>query len=200
LAIAYGEAHPDRCISMTLYGIFLLSQSEIDWFLYGIRSIFPEAWEQFAEAVPEDQRYDLLEAYYEMLTTGSMESRIDAAISWTLYESACVSLLPNFETITTEEQKTAAYAMASIEAHYFRNQIISEDQSLLNKVDRLRSIPATIIHGRYDIMSPILTAHRLHQLWPEADYVIVPDAGHSSHEPGIRSRLIEATEHAKTLK
>lgn len=200
LAIAYAEEHPERCISMTLYGIFLMEQSEIDWFLYGIKSIFPEAWEQFAGVIPEDRRYDLLDAYYELLTNGPMENRIDAAISWTLYESACVSLLPNFETITTEEQKTAAYAMASIEAHFFRNHVISEDQSLLNHIDRLRSIPATIIHGRYDIMSPILTAHKLHQLWPEADYVIVANAGHSSHEPGIRSRLIEATEHAKTLK
>lgn len=200
LAIAYAEEHPQRCISMMLYGIFLLEQSEIDWFLYGIRSIFPEAWEQFSAVVGDESRYDLLEGYYQLLTTGPMEKRIDTAINWTLYESACVSLLPNFETLTTEEQKHQAYAMASIEIHYFRNNIIPVDQSLLNKIDRLRSIPATIIHGRYDVMCPIVTAHRLHQLWPEADYVIVPDAGHSSHEPGIRSRLIEATEHAKTLK
>ncbi|MDB5492442.1 MAG: Proline iminopeptidase [Micavibrio sp.] len=200
LSIAYAIDHPQRCISMTLYGIFLLEQPEIDWFLYGIRSIFPEAWEQFSGAIAEDKRYDLLEAYYELLTTGPMERRVDAAINWTLYESACVSLLPNFETLTTEEQKHQAYSMALIETHYFRNQIISEDQSLLNKIDRLRAIPASIIHGRYDVMCPILTAHKLHQLWPEADYVIVPDAGHSSHEPGIRSRLIEATEHAKRLK
>ena len=199
LGIAYGQAHPECCISMTLYGIFLLEQTEIDWFLYGIRSIFPEAWEQFSSQVGEDEQYDLLEAYYERLTTGIQESRLDAAISWTLYESACVSLLPNFETITTEEQKNAILAMAQIEAHYFRNNIIPTDQSLLNNVDRLRKIPATIIHGRYDVMCPIITAHRLHQLWPEADYIIVPDAGHSSHEPGIRSRLVEATEHAKTL-
>jgi proline iminopeptidase len=199
LAIAYAEKNPQRCISMILYGIFLMEQPEIDWFLYGIKSIFPEAWEQFAAVIPEEQRYDLLEGYYEFLTTGPIERRVDTAINWTLYESACVSLLPNFETITTEEQKTNALAMAAIEAHYFRNNVISTDQSLLNHIDRLRSIPSTIIHGRYDIMCPIVTAHKLHQLWPEADYVIVPNAGHSSHEPGIRSRLIEATEHAKTI-
>lgn len=200
LAIAYAEDHPQRCISLTLRGIFLLEQAEIDWFLYGIRSLFPEAWEQFSSFLPEEHQYDLLEGYYEIFTEGTPAQQLEAAINWSLYESACASLIPNFETITTDEQKNHALAIAKIEAHYFRNNVIPVDQSLLNRVDVLRSIPATIIHGRYDVICPIQTAHKLHQLWPEADYVIVPNAGHSSGDPGIRSRLIEATEHAKTLK
>ena len=199
LGIAYAQAHPERCISMILRGIFMLEQNEIDWFLYGMRSLFPEAWEQFSSLLPEDQQYDLLEGYYERLTEGTPEQQIEAAIRWTLYEGACSSLLPNYETITTPEQKNHALALARMEAHYFRNNLISIDQSLFNNIDRLRSIPATIVHGRYDVICPIQTAHRLHQLWPEADYVIVPDGGHSALDPAVRSRLIEAVEHAKTL-
>ena len=199
LAIAYAQEHPERCISMILRGIFLLEQNEVDWFMYGMRSLFPEAWEQFAGLLPEDEQYDLLEGYYERLTTGTPDQQMEAAIRWALYEGACSSLLPNYDTITTPEQKNYALALARIEAHYFRNNLISVDQSLLNRIDRLRSIPATIIHGRYDVICPIQTAHKLHQLWPEADYVIVPDGGHSALDPAIRSRLIEAVEHAKTL-
>ncbi|MGZ9097165.1 MAG: prolyl aminopeptidase [Micavibrio sp.] len=200
LGIAYAETHPKRCISMILRGIFLLEQAEVDWFLYGMRSLFPEAWEQFAGLLPEDQQYDLLEGYYERLIEGTPEQQLEASIRWALYEGACSSLLPNYETITTEEQKSHALALARLEAHYFRNNLIPVDQSLLNNIDALRAIPATIVHGRYDVICPIQTAHKLHQLWPEADYVIVPDGGHSALDPAIRSRLIEAVEHAKTLK
>ncbi|PZQ45698.1 MAG: prolyl aminopeptidase, partial [Micavibrio aeruginosavorus] len=114
-------------------------------------------------------------------------------------ESACSSLIPNYQTITTDEQKAEALAIARLECHYFRNEKLSSEKSLLRQVDRFRAIPSIIIHGRYDIICPLSTAYRLHQLWPEADYVVVPDGGHSSMDPAIRSRLIEATENAKTL-
>lgn len=200
LAIAYAQDHPECCISLILRGIFLMEQPEIDWFLYGMRSIFPEAWEQFAGLLPEEEQYDLLEGYYQRLTNGTPDEKTEAAIRWALYEGACSSLIPNYETITTDEQKRYVLAMTTIEAHYFRNNVIPVDQSLLNRVDRLKAIPSTIINGRYDIICPIQTAHKLHQLWPEADYVIVPDAGHSLLDPALRSRLIEATEHAKPLR
>ena len=200
LALAYAQQYPGTCISLILRGIFLNEQPQIDWFLYGMRSIFPESWDEFSSIIPEDERYDLLEAYYTRLTTGTREEQIDAAISWALYEGSCMSLLPNYETIVTEEQKNAAYALARLEAHYFRNNMIPVDQSLMNKIDTLKSIPATIIQGRYDVICPIQTAHALHQAWPEADYIIVPDGGHSALDPAIRSRLIEATDNARNIK
>lgn len=200
LALAYAQAHPDRCLSMILRGIFMMERTELDWFLHGMREIFPEAWEQFAAPIPESERGDLLEAYYKRLTGDDPKIRMEAAIAWSLYESACASLLPNYETITTEDQKKFALAVARIEAHFFRNQILKPEPSLLDGIDKIRHIPATIIHGRYDIICPIRTAYKLHQLWPEADYIVVPDGGHSASDPPIRSRLIEATENAKTIK
>lgn len=200
LALAYAQKHPEQCISLILRGIFLMEQAEIDWFLYGMRSIFPEAWEQFASFLPEDEQYDLLEGYYQRLTTGTPDEQTEAAIRWSLYEGACASLVPNYDTITTDEQKRYVHAMARIEAHYFRNNVLALDQSLLHKIDVLRAVPATIVQGRYDIICPIQTAHRLHQAWPEADYVIVADGGHSLLEPAVRSRLIEATDNARRLK
>ncbi len=200
LALSYAISHRDRCISMVLRGIFLCEQEEIDWFLYGMRNIYPEAWEQFNNFIDEDKRDNLLDAYYDILIDESKPNRqIEAAIHWSLYEGACSSLIPNYDTITTDEQKRNALALARIEAHYFKNNVISKEKSLLNKIKDLRSIPTTIIQGRYDIICPIKTAHKLHQLWSEADYIIVPDAGHSALDAPLRSRLIEATQSMKTI-
>lgn len=199
LALFYAAEHADKCLSMILRGIFLLEQEEIDWWLYGIRSIFPEAWEQFAHFIPADERLDILEAYYKRLTGPDPVKAQDAATRWSLYESACSSLIPNYETITTDEQKAHVLALARIECHYFRNHKLSGKDRLLTKIDKFRAIPSVIIHGRYDVVCPLSTAYALHQAWPEADYIVVPDGGHSALDPAIRSRLIEATENAKSL-
>lgn len=200
LALAYASQYKAHCKSLILRGIFLCEQPEIDWFLYGMKTVFPEAWEQFAGLLPEEEQSDLLGGYYRrLIDSTSSEMQIEAAIRWSLYEGACSSLMPNYETITTDEQKMHALALARIEAHYFKNEVFTPEKSLLHNINFLRSIPTAIIQGRYDIICPIQTANKLHQLWPEADYVVVPDAGHSALDAPLRSRLIEATEAIKTL-
>jgi proline iminopeptidase len=199
LALFYASKHPQRCFSLILRGVFLCEQPEIEWFLYGMRTIFPEAWEQFINILKPEERENILDAYYARLTGDNPEVQLEAAIRWSLYEGACSSLLPNFETICMPEQKAHATALARIEAHYFKTQAFTPETSILNAMDILRKIPAAIIQGRYDMICPITTAHKIHLLWPEADYVVVPDAGHSALDPTVRSRLIEATENAKTI-
>jgi len=199
LALSYASLYPQNCLSLILRSIFLLEQNEIDWWLYGARSLFPEAWEQFSDFIPQEERHDLVSAYHKRLMGTDAKAAQDAAIHWALYESACSSLIPNYETITTEEQKARVLALARIECHYFKNEVIPPAQSLLKSIEKFRAIPATIIHGRYDAVCPLSTAYRLHQAWPEADYVVVQDGGHSALDPAIRSRLIEASENAKSL-
>lgn len=199
LALCYASQYPHTCSSLILRGIFLCEQNEVDWFLYGIRKIFPEAWDQFAGLFSADEQRDLLSHYYTVLTGNNEERKMEAAIRWALYEGACSSLLPNYETITTDEQKQHALALARIEAHYFKYETRDGNKSLLLQLETLRGIPTSIVQGRYDIICPIETADKLHQLWPEADYIVVPDAGHSALDPKLRSRLIEATENAKTI-
>lgn len=200
LALLYALAYPGRVKSMILRGVFLCEADEVEWFLYGIKTVFPEAWEQFSGLfTDEDHDEHLLDYYYDQLTQPDQEKQIEAAIRWSLYEGACSSLFPNYETITTDEQKQHALALARIEAHFFKHEIIPAERSILKNIDKIRHIPAMIIHGRYDMICPILSAHRLHQSWPEADYIVVPDGGHSSLDPPIRSRLVEATESFKSL-
>lgn len=199
LALAYAIRHPERCIGMILRSIFLMESREINWFMYGMKTIFPEAWDDFANYIPKGERDNLLDAYCRRLNSKDDKVSIEAALAWNAYETACASFIPTSETVYTAEQKYYALATAKIEAHYFSTQILSGQDQLLHHIDRIRSIPATIVHGRYDILCPIDSAHRLHMAWPEADYVIVPDSGHSFLDPTMRSRLIEATETAKNL-
>lgn len=199
LALAYASEHANRCLSMVLRGIFLMEKDGIDWLLYENKNIFPEAWEQFVSIIPENERGDLLTAYHKRLTSEDKAIRLEAAMSWSLYESACASLIPNYEIITTDEQRDHAIAISVIECHYFVTQLYKPEEGLTTKVDRFRHIPTTIIQGRYDCICPLISAHRLHNAWPEADYIVVPDGGHSALDPAIRSRLVEATENVKTL-
>jgi proline iminopeptidase len=198
LALAYGEHHPDRCIGLVLRGIFLCRPSEIDWFLYGLRAIFPEPWRTFSSYIPEAERGDLLTAYHTRLVNPDPGVHMPAARKWSVYEGSCSTLLPNPALVADFASDRVALGLARIEAHYFRHDIFLPPNFLLDNVGRLKDVPGVIVQGRYDIVCPTISADDLHAAWPGAEYTVVPDAGHSAFEPGIRSRLVAATEAFKT--
>jgi len=197
LALAYAEAHPQRCTGLILRGIFLCRRSEIDWFLYGLRNIFPEAWQAFAGPIPEAERGNLLEAYHRRLTDPDPAVHMPAARAWGTYEGSCSTLLPSPETVAYFAGDVVALGLARIEAHYFSNDIFLPENSLLDSVHRIRHIPGVIVQGRYDAVCPIVSADDLHRAWPEAEYHVIPDAGHSAWEPGICAALVRACEQFK---
>ena len=197
LALAYGEAHPARCTGFILRGVFLCRASETEWFIHGLRNFFPEAWRRFVETIPEAERTDLLRAYYRRLTDPNPAVHMAAARAWSTYEGACSTLLPSPDTVAYFAGDTVALGLARIEAHYFLHQVIAPANDLINRVERIRRLPAFIVQGRYDMVCPIVSADELARAWPEAEYTVVPDAGHSAMEPGIRARLVTATEKLK---
>lgn len=192
LALAYAETHPGRCRGLVLRGIFLCRKSEIDWFLDGIRAFFPEAQRQLAEFIPEAERHDLLTAYHRRLNDPDPAVHQPAAWQWATFEASCSTLLPNPDLVAAFGSEKTALSLARIEAHYFVNGIFLPDNSLLTRVGRIRAIPSIIVQGRYDAVCPIVSADELARAWPEARYVIVPDAGHSAFEPGIARELVAA--------
>jgi proline iminopeptidase len=197
LALAYGESHPERCLGFVLRGIFLCREQEAEWFLHGMRTVFPEAWRNFVEPIPAAERADLLAAYTRRLNHPDPTVHLPAARVWSTYEGACSTLLPNPDTIAYFSGDRVALGLARIEAHYFRHRVFLPDGVLLDNVQRLRNIPAVIVQGRYDMVCPMQTADDLHRAWPEAEYIVVPDAGHSAWEPGIRAQLVAALERFK---
>lgn len=200
LAIAYAIAHPEVVKSLTLRGICLLQKREIDWFFYGIRSVFPEAWLKFNSFIAPFGDENILESYWKILNGPDRALARQASEVWLNYETSCSTLLPAEETLAqTNPPPSPRSALSVLEAHYFRNNLFTPDDYLLQNIDRIRHIPATIIQGRYDMVCPIITADELHAAWPEAEYQIIPDAGHSALEPNISKALVAATEKFKNL-
>jgi proline iminopeptidase len=197
LALAYAQAHVERCLGLVLRGIFLARPAEIDWFMHGMRNVFPEAWRAFSGFLPEHERADLLGSYYRRLTDPDPAVHLPAAHAWDRYEGACSTLLPGHDPAPKFDGDAAALAIARIEAHYFVHGAFLADTPLLAGMDRIRHLPCTIVQGRYDVVCPPVTADALARAWPEAEYVIVPDAGHSVREPGITRELVAAVERMK---
>jgi proline iminopeptidase len=202
LALAYAETHPERVSELVLRGIFLGRRSEIDW-LYkeGCNWLFPDAWEAFTAPIPEDERSDFIAAYSKRLVVADGPERLVCAKAWSQWEGTTVSLLPNPERVASFGADAFAITFARIECHYFAHRcFFAQDGELLEKAHRLRGIPGVIVHGRYDVVTPLANAWALHQRWPEADLEIVADAGHTMTEPGLIDALVRATDRFRDAK
>ncbi|MDC0832300.1 Proline iminopeptidase [Geitlerinema sp. FC II] len=196
LALSYAETHPERCAGLILRGIFMLRQKELRWFYQeGASYIFPEAWEEYLKPIPEAERDDLMQAYYKRLTSPNKRVRLKAARAWAIWEGSTSKLFPDPNVKKKFGREGFAEAFARIECHYFVNRgFFKSKEQLLENVDRIRHIPTFIVQGRYDIVCPMQSAWELHKAFPEAEFVVIPDAGHSVSESGILSALVDATD------
>jgi proline iminopeptidase len=196
LALAYAETHPDAVTELVLRGIFMLRRWELEWFYQeGASRVFPDAWENYLAAIPVVERHDLISAYHRRLTHEDPAVRLAAARAWSVWEAATSFLYQDPAFMQSHEEDAFALAFARIECHYFVNGGFFEvEDQLLRDVSKIRDIPATIVHGRYDVVCPVANAWDLHRAWPEADLRIIADAGHSGFEAGITDALINATD------
>ena len=195
LALAYAESHPQAVTEIVLRGIFTLRRHELEWFYEGgAASIVPDLWEDFIAPIPILERSQLMEAYHRRLADPDPAVHVPAAVAWSRWEAANLTLLPDAELIEAMTEPKAAVAFARIENHYFLHGGWFEPQQLIANVGRIRDIPAVIVQGRYDVCTPAMTAWDLHRAWPEADFVMIPDAAHAASEPGIASALRAATD------
>lgn len=199
LALAYAETHPERVSELVLRGIFTLRRKELQWFYQeGASFLLPESWEEYLAPIPEAERGDMIGAYYRRLTGPDDAVRLAAARAWSMWEGSALSLLPDPGRVAAFGDPQYALAFARIECHYFVNRgFFESDDQLIAKAGILKPIPGVIVHGRYDLCTPVVIAHDLHKAWPESDLRIVADAGHTMTEPGIIHELISATERFK---
>ena len=196
LSLSYAITHPDRCKALVLRGIFMIRKKEINWFYQeGTSNIYPDAWEHYLRPIPEDERHDLVAAYYKRLTSNDDSVRIEAAKAWSIWEASTSKLIQSEESIHAFEDAKVAEAFARIECHYFTNRgFFDTDEWLLENVDKIRHIPTVIVQGRYDVVCPMISAWELHRAFPEANFNIVQDAGHSMTEKGIAAKLVKYTD------
>jgi proline iminopeptidase len=196
LALAYAVTHPGRVTEMVLRGIFTLRKAEVDWFYQkGASFLFPELFDEFTAPIPAAERGDLVMAYHRRLTGADAGVRQTCARAWSRWEAGTLSLLPDPARVEEFGDDHFAAAFAAIECHYFANGgFFARDGWLLEQAGRLAAIPGVLIHGRYDVVTPLETAHLLAQAWPGARLEVVADAGHTGREPGIADAMVRATD------
>ncbi len=194
LALAYAEAHPERVLGLILRGIFLCRKRDIDWFYQqGTSRLFPEAWLDFVQPIPPEQRHNMLQAYYQRLTGDNELERMAAAKAWSIWEGRCATLRPDNAVLNYFSNPHIALSIARIECHYFIHDCFMDENQLLDQADKLKDIPGFIVHGRYDVICPVDQAYALHQAWPDSQLKIIADAGHAVSEAGISRALIDST-------
>ena len=196
LSLLYAQAHPTRVRSLVLRGIFMLRRSELAWFYQqGANMVWPERWQDYLAPIPAAERDDLLAAYHRRLTGNDHEEALRCARAWSVWEGATSCLQPSEVMVGKFGADEFALAMARIECHYFVNGgFLDRESQILDRIDRIRDIPAVIVQGRYDMVCPVRSAWELHRAWPQADFRVVPDAGHSAFEAGILHELVSATD------
>jgi len=201
LALAYATQHPKTIKALILRGIFLSRKTELDWFLGEVRAFFPEAHQTLLDFLPIDKRNELVKNYSEFVFSNDLKISGSASIAWNRFESGLLKLIPQVEenkTLTDEDIQNEI-ARARVQLHYIKDQCFIDGKKILEEVKQLKNIPITIIQGRYDMVCPPITAYELYQCMPHANFIMVPDAGHSASEPSMTSELVKATNHYRAL-
>ncbi|PLP61321.1 prolyl aminopeptidase [Mesorhizobium loti] len=195
LSLAYAETHPERVSELVVRGIYTLTRAELEWYYQvGVSEMFPDKWERFLAPIPEEERGDMMAAYRKRLVGSDRQKQVEAAKAWSIWEGETITLLPEPATSDAFAQDDYAIAFARIENHYFVHSGWLEEGQLLRDASKLKDIPGTIIHGRYDMPCPARYAWLLHKAWPKADFHLIEGAGHAYSEPGILDSLIRATD------
>lgn len=195
LSLAYAQTHPERVTEMILRGIFTLRREEIQWFYQqGCNWIYPDAFEAYEAPIPPEERGDMVGAYYKRLTGSDRKIQLEAARAWSVWEGSTLSLLEDPDRVGHFARDDYALAFARIECHYFINEgFLEKDGQLITNAGLMKDIPGIIVHGRYDIVTPLKNAWELARAWPASELKIVPDSGHAMTEPGIIHELVSAT-------
>ena len=195
LALAYAQAHPHSVSGLILRGVFLCRPRDIQWFYQdGASYIYPDSWQEYVKVIPLEERNNLVAAFYKRLLSEDEEIRLAAARAWSIWEGSTSNLNPKASVLEHFSNPHIALSLARIECHYFINDSFMYENQLLKEAHKLAAIPGVIVHGRYDVVCPLEQAYALHQVWPQAEFIVAPNSGHSATEAEIIHALVEATD------
>lgn len=194
LSLAYAQAYPNNVSGLILRGVFLGRPQEIDWlYHYGANQVYPDQWAALVGILSEAEQANMLNAYYERLTSSDKKLRMEAADAWSVFEFSIACHHPNPALVKPLLGTPAAHCFALAECHYMREKLFLRPNQLLADIDKIQHIPTIIVHGRYDMVCAVDNAWVLKQALPSAELHIVPEGGHSPAEASMLKQLIAAT-------
>jgi proline iminopeptidase len=199
LALVYAQRHPDRVVAMVLGAVTSGRRLETEWMTRDMGRIFPREWERFVAVVPEcERRGDLSAAYARLLASPDPDLRFTAAREWCRWEDAHVSLSPGWTPRSKYDDPAFRMTFARLVTHYWSNGCFLDEHPVLDNTRTIAHIPATLIHGRYDVSGPLDTAWQLHRRWPTSRLVVVDDAGHGGGS--FTSEIVAALDEYRALR
>lgn len=194
LALLYAEKFPHQIKALLLHQIFLGRQKDFDWFYkQGASLVYPDYWHEFIAQIPENKRDNIPQYYADCLQGTNELARMGAAKNWAIWQARCSSLQPHIYVIDQYSDPHFALALTTLESYYINHHYFIEENQVMNNIHKIRHIPTYIVHGRFDLVTPLASAWELHQAIPASNLRIVRDAGHSDRESGIIDALIYAT-------
>ena len=198
LALAYAQRQPDRVAAMVLAAVTSGTRRETDWITREMRRVFPREWDAFAAGVsPGERGGDLAAAYARLLADPDPVVVERAAAQWCGWEDTHVSLMPGWEPRLGYQDPTFRQVFARLVTHYWSNGCFLDDTPIAANMHRIADIPAVLIHGRYDVSSPLDTAWDLHRAWPPSRLVVLDEAGHGSAD--MTRAVVAALDSFRTL-
>ena len=195
LSLLYGQTHPERVREMVLRGVFTMTKAELDWFYQGGAGAFwPEAWALFKGIIPKDEQHDMVAAYQKRLFGADEDVADQAARIWTGWENTLATLVSDGRIQGAGARHARAFAR--IENHYFSNNgWLDHEHQISRDMHHLEGINGYIVQGRYDMVCPPHTAHKIHNAWPGSDLRMVNLAGHAMSEAGVAAELVGIMDH-----
>jgi proline iminopeptidase len=195
LGLAYAQAYPDHVDALVLALVTTTSRREVRWLTYDVGRIFPQEWDRFAAVVPAEMRdLSLVDAYAALLVDADPVARERAASEWCRWEDMHVSLAPGHAPNPRFQDPEFRLLFSRLVTHYWRHAAFVEDEQLIRNAALLNGIPGVLIHGRYDVSSPLETAWRLSRRWTTSELKILGDAGHGGGD-SFGAAIVEAVAH-----
>ncbi len=193
LSLLYAQSYAERILGLVLRSVLLANENDRRWFFSsgGASRIYPYYWDDFAGTLPPNERKDILQAYYRRLNDDNELVQMKAAKAWSLWHRRCATINP---LPSASAYNLGTMRLARLECYYFVNHCFIEDNQIINNISKLKHLPAILVHGRYDMITPLDNAYLLERGWSKAELNIVRDAGHASNEPALMDAIVKATE------
>lgn len=197
LALRYGFAYHQHIHSFVLRSPFLGREQDMQWRFSasgGAAQIYPDHYHRFIDKLPHEHRANPIEGYKELFNSANQFEQLAAAREWSIWKGGVSHLLPLADAEHRFGHNHQALALAKIESHFYDQHCFMEEDHILNNVEKINKIPATIVHGRYDMICKLEGSQALADDWDSCQLQIIPGAGHSSGEEGVINALIQATD------
>ncbi len=193
LALVYAQSHPESVSALCVWSVWLADRTTQRWlFEFGANMVYPEAWDRFVAHFPTGDLEDLEAATYRRIRGNDPEDADRIARALGAWETASVYFHPRDASLTEGDDDGGA-SYGRIMAHYFENGcFLDGEDHIVSRCDRLADIPATIVHGRFDMCTPLREAWRLGKAWPRANLHIVEHGGHMPDEPAMATAIVAA--------